>query len=260
MVDPKSNKQSQADALGQLASHAADATTSVPDLVAAAKAPTTAKGAAVASASQPDQPKPPQTVGEARARSQRGLELLTNVISVLENASKTVSLSGKHTRSAIDNTFKLAYAKLAAAAENVQRSSDSIASTNNRMAAALKALSAGGAAGTDPADLAQIKEQLAAIRDGLANSPEPVGGPDFQEFKESLQELKTAVENAPAGSDDGTAHAAAEIAKDVKELTKVVEGRTGKLTTLVVLALACSIFAALCAFAGILTMLLTQSR
>ena len=260
MGKSRSARQSSADALGQLAIHAADDTTSLPDLVAAAKAPTTAKGAAVAAASQSPQPQPPQTVGEARARSQRGLELLTNVIHVLENASRTVTLSGKHTRSAIDNAFKLAYAKLVAAAENVQRSSDSVASTNNRMAATLKTLATASAGGVDPSDLSEIKGQLVAIKEALANAPEPTDGPDFHAFTESLQQLKAAVENASTTANDQTAQATSQAAKDVKEFTKVIEGRTSKLSTLVILSLACSIFAALCAFAGVLTLLLRQGK
>ena len=252
------NKNSQAAALGQLANHGSDSTHSIPDLVAAAKAPTTAKAAAVAAASQNVQPQPPQTVAEARERSQRGLELLSNVIHVLEDASRTITLSGKHTRSAIDNTFKLAYAKLVAAAENVQRSSDSVASTNNRMAAALKTLDTATTGGVNPADLSQIKKQLVAIKESLANAnaPEPVDGPDFTVFTESLQQLKVSVENALTSANGKTVQSA----KEVKEFTKLIEGRTGKLTTLVVLSLACSIFAALCAFAGVLTMLLRQAK
>ena len=261
MSKSRADKHSQADALGQLANHAADDTTSLPDLVAAAKAPTTAKGAAVAAASAiSPQPQPPQTVGEARARSQRGLELLTNVIHVLEDASRTVTLSGKHTRSAIDNTFKLAYAKLVAAAENVKRSSDSVASTNNRMAATLKTLDTAGLGGGAPADLAEIKGQLVAIREAMTDAPEPADGPDFHAFTESLQQLKDTVENALTAANDQTAQTANQAAKDVKEFTKVIEGHTSKLTTLVVLSLACSIFAALCAFAGVLTMLLRQGK
>jgi hypothetical protein len=260
MAQSRLNKKSQADALGQLANHADD-THSLPDLVAAAKAPTTAKAAAVATASSTSpRPQPPRTVGEARARSQRGLELLTNVIHVLEDAAKTVNLSGKHTRSAIDNTFKLAYAKVEAAAENVQRSSDSIASTNNRMAATLKTLSTAGPGGIDPAEIAEIKKQLAAIQDTLGKAPEPIAGPDFQAFTQSLQQLKAAIENSSTATDDQAAQSAKQTAKDVQEFTKVFEGRTGKLTTLVVLSIACSIFAALCAFAGVLTMLLRQGK
>ena len=250
------NKNSQAAALGQLANHGSDSTHSIPDLVAAAKAPTTAQAAAVAAASQTVQPQPPKTVDEARQRSQRGLELLTNVIHVLEDASRTITLSGKHTRSAIDNTFKLAYAKLVTAAENVQRSSDSVASTNNRMAAALKTLGTASTGGVDPVDLSLIKKQLVAIKESLAKAPEPVDGPDFNAFTESLQQLKTSVENALTDANGKTAQSA----KDAKEFTKLIEGRTSKLTTLVVLSLACGIFAALCAFAGVLTMLLRQAK
>jgi hypothetical protein len=261
MAQSRSNQKSQADALGHLANHGADETHSLPDLVAAAKAPTTAKAAAVAAASSTSpRPQPPKTVGEARARSQRGLELLTNVIHVLEAAAKTVNLSGKHTRSAIDNTFKLAYAKLEAAAENVQRSSDSIASTNNRMAATLKTLSTAGPGGVAPADLTEIKKQLTAVRETLSKAPQSGEGPDFKAFTESLQQLKAAIENPSTTTDDQAAQTAKQTAKDVKEFTKVIEGRTGKLTTLVVLSLACSIFAALCAFAGVLTLLLRQGK
>jgi len=260
MGKSRSSSKSQADALGQLANHGADDSTSLGELVAAAKAPNTAKAAAVASASQTHQPAPPQTVGEARARSQRGLELLTNVISVLEDASRTVSISGKHTRSAIDNTFKLAYAKLVTAAENIQRSSDSIASTNNRMAATLKSLTASGAAGTDPAELAEIKAQLAAIKQAMEKQPQAADAPDFQAFTESLGKLKTAVEQASTPEPAQTAEMADQTAREFEEFSKKIEGRTGKLTMLVVITLACSIFAALCAFAGVLTLLLRSGK
>ena len=253
MGKSKSESQSPADALS--------------DLVAAAKAPTTAKGAAVAATSKAAQPQPPQTVAEARARSQRGLELLTNVIKALEEASRTISTAGKHTRSAIDNTFKLAHAKLETAAENVKRSADSVASTNNRMAAILKTLTtvirdfAGPAAGgLDPADLTEIKEQFAAIREALANAPGQAEATDLQPLTELLQQLKGTVENALSGANDQAAQATSRAAQDVRELTKIIEGRTSKLTTLVVLSLACSVFAALCAFAGVLTMLLKKAN
>ncbi len=246
-------KKSQAAALSQLASHSVDATHSIPELVAAAKAPTTAHAAAVASASQSPKPKPPQTVAEARARSQRGLELLTNVLHVLEDASRTVSLSGKHTRSAIDHTFKQAYAKLTTAAENVHRASDSIGATNNRMAKAVRTMEIAGAGDVDPAELAEIKQQLTAIRELLAKSPEPAEAPDFQTFTESLGQLKVAVENASTARNDRTFA----VGDDIKELTRSFEGRTAKLTLLITLSLACSIFAALCAFGGVLAMLLT---
>ena len=245
MGTPNPDKQSQAAALGELASHSVDATHSIPELVAAAKAPTTAHAAAVATASQSPQPQPPQTVAEARARSQRGLELLTNVIHVLEDAARTVNLSGKHTRSAIDHTFKQAYIKLAAAGENAQRASDSIGATNNRMAKAIKTLKTVGTGGVDPAQLAEIKAQLAAIRETLAKAPEPTGAADFQAFTESLGQLKVAVESAAA-------------AGGIKDLAKSIDQRAGKLTLLVALSLACSIFAALCAFGGVLAILLTS--
>ncbi|MBL7219056.1 MAG: hypothetical protein ISS69_03005 [Phycisphaerae bacterium] len=239
-------------------------------LVAAAKAPTTAKGAAVAAAasSQSAQPQPPQTIAEARARSQRGLELLTNVIKALEGASRTITTAGKHTRSAIDNTFKLAHAKLETAAENVKRSADSVASTNNRMAAILKTLATlvqdlpGAAAGSGiaPADLAEIKAQLTAIRDAQANVPAASESPDLQAITELLEPLKATVESALSAASDQTTLTTNQAAQDVKELTRIIEGRTGKLSTLVLLSLACSIFAALCAFAGVLTMLLKQGK
>jgi len=254
MAPPNIDKKSQADALGQLASHGSDSTHSIPDMVAAAKAPTTAKAAAMASASQTTQSEPPKTVAEARAKSQRGLELLTNVIHVLEDASRTITLSGKHTRSAIDNAFKMSYTKLVTAAENIQRSSDSIAATNNRMAAALKTLKTAG--GVDPRDLAEIQGQLVAISEMLSAAPRPAEAPNFQAFTESLQQLKAAVENASRAPDDQAAQTAVQTSKDVKEFAKTIEQRTGKLTTLVVVAMASSIFAALCAFAAVLAMLL----
>jgi len=238
------------------------------DLVAAAKAPTTAKGAAVATASsQSAQPQPPQTIAEARARSQRGLELLTNVIKVLEDASRTITTAGKHTRSAIDNTFKLSHAKLETAAENVKRSADSVASTNNRMAAILKTLATlvqdlPGAAtgGVAPADLAEIKGALTAIREAHANAPATAEAPDLQAITELLQPLKATVESALSAATDQSTQTANRAAQDVRELTRVIEGRTSKLSTMVLLSLACSIFAALCAFAGVLTMLLKQGK
>jgi hypothetical protein len=253
------SKQSPADALS--------------DLVAAAKAPTTAKGAAVASTSESAQaqPQPPQTVAEARARSQRGLELLTNVIKALEDASRTITTAGKHTRSAIDNTFKLSHAKLETAAENVKRSADSVASTNNRLAATIKGLgtliqnfTGSVTGGVDPADLAEIKGQLTAIREELAKAPAPLEAPapapDLEAITGLLQPLKTTVEEALAAAKNESAQSTSQTARDVKEITRLVEGRTGKLTTLVFLSLACSIFAALCAFAGILTMLLKMVK
>ncbi len=236
------------------------------DLVAAAKAPTTAKAAAVAATSKSAKPQPSQTVAEARAKSQRGLELLTNVIKVLEEASRTVTVAGKHTRSAIDNTFRLSHAKLEAAAENVKRSADSVASTNNRMAATLKTLATlmqnltGAAGGIDPADLAEVKGQLVAIRKTLADAPAPAETSDFQPITGLVRQLKTTVEDALTAANDQITQTTNRAAQDVKELTKVVEGRTSKLTTLVFLSLACSIFAALCAFAGVLTMLLKQGK
>ena len=264
MGKSKSKPQSPADALGQLASESASLT----NLVAAAKAPTTAKGAAVAATSKSAQPQPPQTLAEARAKSQRGLELLTNVIKALEEASSTITIAGIHTRSAIDNAFKLSHTKLETAAENVKRSADSVASTNNRMAAILKTLgtlikslpgaAAGG--GLDPADLAGIKGQLTAIREALANTPAPAEAPDLGAITELFQQLKTTVENALTAASDQATQATNRAAQNVKELTKVIEGRTGKLTTLVVVSVVCSIFAALCAFAGILTMLLKLTK
>ncbi|MBC8373917.1 MAG: hypothetical protein H8E53_10015 [Planctomycetes bacterium] len=261
MAESKSKPQSPGDALS--------------DLVAAAKAPTTAKGAAVASTSQSaqSQPQPPQTVAEARARSQRGLELLTNVIKALEDASRTITIAGKHTRSAIDNTFKLSHAKLETAAENVKRSADSVASTNNRMSATIKGLgtliqnlTGSVAGGIDPADLAGIKGQLTAIREELARAPAPIEAPavapapNFEAITGLLQPLKTTVEEALAAAKNESAQSTSQTAQDVKEITRLIEGRTGKLTTLVFLSLACSIFAALCAFAGILTMLLKMVK
>ncbi|MDP6544741.1 MAG: hypothetical protein QGH60_12170 [Phycisphaerae bacterium] len=260
MAKSNSKPQSPADALS--------------DLVAAAKAPTTAKAAAVASTSQSDQPQPPQTVAEARARSQRGLELLTNVIKALEDASRTITVAGKHTRSAIDNTFKLSHAKLETAAENVKRSADSVASTNNRMAATIKKLgtviqnlTGSITGGIDPADLAELKGQLTTIRDTLANLPAPPEASepaiDIEAVTELLQPLKTTVEEALTTANnqsDQTAQTTNRAAQDLKEFTRLIEGRTGKLTILVFLSLACSIFAALCAFAGILTMLLKAGK
>jgi len=271
MGKSKSKPQSPADALGQLAQDAgADKLT---DLVAAAKAPTTAKGAAVAATSQSAQPQPPQTVAEARARSQRGLELLTNVIKALDTASRTVDRSGRHTKSAIDSTFRLSQAKLEAASENVKRSADSVAATNNRMAASLKRVETllkdcrgTITGGIDPDDLAEIKRQLAAITEAATNPPAleataPVL--DLEAIGELVQPLKTTVEEALIAANDQSDQAAKATdrsAQDVKEITRLIEGRTGKLTTLVFLSLACSIFAALCAFAGVLTMLLKMVK
>jgi hypothetical protein len=246
----QSDPKSQADALGALASHSTDATHSVPDLVAAAKAPTTAGGAAVTTASQAPQPRPPQTVAEAKARSQRGLELLTNVIHVLEDAARTVNISGKHTRSAIDHTFKQAYIQLTTSAENVKRASDSIGATNNRMAKAIRTLEIAGAGGIDPADLTEIKSQLAAIAEKLEAAGEP---PDLGAITESLEQVKSTIQIASSARGDQS-DASAEAIKDI---AKSVDARFGKLTLLVALAMACSIFAALCAFGGILAMLLT---
>ena len=250
----QSDHKSQADALGALASHSTDATHSVPELVAAAKAPTTAGGAAVTTASQAPQPQPPQTVAEARARSQRGLELLTNVIHVLEDAARTVNLSGKHTRSAIDHTFKQAYIQLSTSAENVKRASDSIGATNNRMAKAIRTLEIAGAGGIDPADLSEIKSQLATIAEKLEAAGAQAEPPDLRPITESLEQLKTTIQTASsARSDQSDASAEA-----IKEVAKGFDARIGKLTLLVALAMACSIFAALCAFGGILAMLLTS--
>ena len=253
MGKSKSKSQSPADALS--------------DLVAAAKAPTTAKGAAVAATSKANKPKPSQTIADARAKSQRGLELLTNVTKALEEASNTITMAGMHTRSAIDNTFKLSHAKLETVAENVKRSADSVASTNNRMAAILKTLgtlaqnlSGATDAGIDPADLAEIKGQLTAIREAQCDAPIPAETSDFHAITELLQQLKGTVENALSGANDQAAQATSRTAQGVKELTKIIEGRTSKLTTLVFVSLACSIFAALCAFAGVLTMLLKQGK
>ena len=244
------------------------------DLVAAAKAPTTAKGAAVAAASKSVQAQPPQTVAEARARSQRGLELLNNVIKALDDASSTITFAGKHTRSAIDNTFKLSSAKLDTATENVKRSADSVAATNNRMAAALKRLETvlkdcrgTVTGGIDPDDLAEIKRQLNAISEATSNPPSPPEAStpvlDLEAIGELVQPLKTTVEEALLAANDQSDQAAKATdrsAQDVREITKLIEGRTGKLSTLVLLSLACSIFAALCAFAGVLTMLLKQGK
>ena len=266
----KSNAKpkSQADALNQLASHAGEA--KLTDLVAAAKAPTTAKGADVAAASQAVQPQPPQTVAEARARSQRGLELLTNVIKALEESARAVTDAGKHTKAAIDNTFKLSHAKLETAAENVKRSADSVASTNNRMAATIKTLgtviqnfTGTITGGVDPTDLDTIKVQLTAITEALANPPAPPEAIDLGAITELLQPLKATVEEALTAANDQSdqaSQATGRTAQDVKEITKLVEGRTSKITTLVVVSVACSIFAALCAFAGILTMLLKSTK
>jgi len=275
MGKSKSKPKSQADALNQLASHADES--QLTDLVAAAKAPTTAKGAAVAATTQSVQPQPPQTVAEARARSQRGLELLTNVIKALEEASRAVTAAGKHTKSAVDNTFKLSHAKLETATENVKRSADSVASTNNRMAAAIKKLgtviqnfTGTITGGVDPGELDKVKvqltgvkKQLTAIAEALANPPEPAETFDLDAITELLQPLKATVEEALTAASDQSNHAAqatGRTAQDVKEITKLIEGRTGKLTTLVVVSLACSIFAALCAFAGVLTMLLKSTK
>ena len=268
MAKSKSKPQSLAETLGQLADESSVGSASVPELVAAAKAPTTAEGAAVHHTSKSAKPQPSQTVAEARARSQRGLKLLTNVIKALEKASGTITISGKHTRSAIDNTFKLAHAQLQTATENFKRSADSVASTNNRMAATLKTLTtliqnlpgAAAGGGLDPTELAEIKGQLAAIREVLANAPATHGTQDFKTITESLQQLKETVEGTLIVANDQSAQATGQAARDLKELARVIEGRTGKLTTLVLLSLMCSIFAALCAFAGILTMLLKQAK
>ena len=160
-----------------------------------------------------------------------------------------------------------AYAKLEIATENFKRSADSVASTNHRMAATLKTLTTliqnlpgAVAAGIDPAELNEIKEQLSAIRKELASATETSGTQDFLAVNESLQQLKATIEGTLIVANDQAAHATGQAAQELKELTRVVEGRTGKLTTLVFLSLACSIFAALCAFAGILTMLLKQVK
>ena len=267
MAKSKSNPESLAEALGQLADESSVGSASVPELVAAAKAPTTAEGAAVHHTSKSAKPQPPQTVAEAHARSQRGLKLLTNVIKALERASDTITLSGKHTRSAIDNTFKLAHANLLTATENFKRSADSVASTNNRMARTLKTLTTliqnlpnVAAGGLDPGDLTEIKEQLSAIREALANPKETPGTQGFQTVTESLRQLKETVEGTLIVANDQAAHATGQAALELKELARIIEARTGKLTTLVLLSLVCSIFAALCAFGGILTMLLKMVK
>jgi len=278
----KKKPQTAEEALGELASKVDQGgdepvgSASLKDLVAAAKAPTTAKGAAVSATSQggrQTQSSVAQNTAEARARTQRGLELLTSVTKALDKAAKTITTSGKHTRSAIDNTFNLALEALQTSVENVKRSADSVASTNNRMAATNKALAvasekfAAATPGQITQSLAELEKELEQIRDirkaaavsvhdHLQEGLESIAARDQVAMKEMIDKLEDVLEGVIDAAEEKSRQASDEMTGAFAEFARTLEQRMGKLTILILVTIACCGFAALCAFATVLTLLL----
>jgi len=282
---PGSSKKPQTaeEALAQLAGQVQhgdesepEGSASLTDLVAAAKAPTTAGAAAVSAASRPatgPQKRKPETTAEAKARVQRGLELLTSVTNALNSAAKTIDTSGKHTRSAIDNTFKLALEALQTSVENVKRSADSVASTNNRLAATNKALVAASekfAAATPgqiTESLSELEKELEQIRDirkaaavsvhdHLQEGLDAIASRDRAAMKEMIDKLDGILEGVIDTVEAKNRQSAKELTQEFAKFPEAVERRMSKWTILILVTIACCAFAALCSFATVLTLLL----